>query len=149
MIVFTVQYDLENTTPVNRDYLWGRHRNHKAVSESGGLFYCFTSISPYGIRCHMASRLLYREKYIYSDGALREMVLWQLSSRTPDKPHGMKYRLYYGLGDGTCLIRFDSESGKGDHKHIGSREKSYRFIDVETLVADFLAEIEKARRKKL
>ena len=27
------------------------------------------------------------------------------------------------------------------------RKKGYRFIDVETLVADFLAEIEKARRK--
>ena len=41
---------------------------------------------------------------------------------------------------------FDNESGKGDHKHVGSQEESYHFIDVETLVADFLAEIEKARR---
>jgi hypothetical protein len=49
--------------------------------------------------------------------------------------------------NGTCLIRFDNESGKGDHKHVGSQEESYRFIDVETLVADFLAEIERARRK--
>ena len=97
----------------------------------------------------MAARLLYREKYIYSDGAIREMVLWQLFNRTPDRPHGLKYRLYYGLGDGTCLIRFDNESCKGDHKHICSREEGYRSIDVETLVADFLAEIEKARRKKL
>jgi len=59
----------------------------------------------------------------------------------------LKYRLYYGLSDGTCLIRFDNESGQGDHKHVGNQEESYRFIDVETLVADFLAEIEKARRK--
>jgi hypothetical protein len=47
----------------------------------------------------------------------------------------------------SCLVRFDNESGKGDHIHIGSKEKKYLFIDVETLVADFLAEIEKARRK--
>ncbi len=40
-----------------------------------------------------------------------------------------------------------NESGKGDHKHVGSQEESYRFINVETIVADFLAEIEKARRK--
>jgi len=46
-----------------------------------------------------------------------------------------------------CLVRFDNESGKGDHKHVGSQEESYQFIDVETLVTDFLAEIEKARRK--
>ncbi len=97
----------------------------------------------------MAARLLYREKYIYSDGAIREMVLWQLPHKTADRPHGLKYRLYYGLGDGTCLVRFDNESGKGDHKHVGSLEESYRFIDVETLVAEFLAEIEKARSKSI
>jgi len=95
----------------------------------------------------MAAKLLYREKYIYSDGAIREMVLWQLPDKKPDRPHGLKYRLYYGLRGGTCLVRFDNESGKGDHKHVGGLEESYRFIDVETLVADFLAEIEKARRK--
>ena len=95
----------------------------------------------------MAARLIYREKYIYSDGAIREMVLWQLPHRVPDRLHGLKYRLYYGLGDGTCLVRFDNESGKADHKHVSNQERSYHFIDVETLVADFLAEIEKARRK--
>ena len=95
----------------------------------------------------MAVKLLYRGKYIYSDGAIREMVLWQLPSKTPDRLHGLKYRLSYGLGDGTSLVRFDNETGKGDHKHVGSQEESYRFIDVETLVADFLAEIEKVRKK--
>jgi hypothetical protein len=95
----------------------------------------------------MSARLIYREKYIYSDGAIREMVLWQLPRETPDRLHGLKYRLYYGLGDGTCLARFDNESGKGDHKHVGRQEESYQFIDVEKLVADFLAEIEKIRRK--
>ena len=95
----------------------------------------------------MVAKLIYREKYIYSDGAIREMALWQLPRKTPERPHGLKYRLYYGLGDGTSLVRFDNESGKGDHKHAGSPEESYQFNDVETLVTDFLAEIEKARRK--
>jgi len=97
----------------------------------------------------MTAKLIYQEKYIYSDGAIREMVLWQLPHKTPNRPHGLKYRLYYGLADGTGLVRFDNETGKGDHKYIGGQEKSYLFINVETLVADFLAEIEKARRKKL
>jgi len=95
----------------------------------------------------MAARLLDRGKYIHLDGAVREMVLWQLPRKTPDRPHGLKYRLFYGFRGGTCLVRFDNESGKGDHKNVGSREERYRFIDVETLVADFLAEIEKARRQ--
>ena len=96
---------------------------------------------------NFAKQVNAREKYIYSDGAIREMVLWQLPRKTPDRPHGLKYRLYYGLGDGTCLVRFDNESGKGDHKHVSGQEESYFFTDVEILVADFLAEIEKSRRK--
>jgi len=40
----------------------------------------------------------------------------------------------------------DNETGKGDHRHRGGREEPYRFTDVDTLVADFLVDIEKARR---
>ena len=61
--------------------------------------------------------------------------------------HNVPGLLHVSSSDGTCLVRFDNESGKGDHKHVGSQEESYRFVDVETLVADFLAAIEKARRK--
>ena len=93
----------------------------------------------------MSARLIYREKYIYTDGAIREMVLWQLPDRTAENPHGLKYRLYYGLADGTCVVRYDNETGKGNHKHIGNRQESYPFKDVETLVADFLEDIQRAR----
>lgn len=106
-----------------------------------------TPVLPYGIEYHMRARLIYREKFIYTDGAVREMVLWQLPKATTDKPHGLKYRLYYGLADGTCIVRYDNETGKGDHKHTGRHEEFYRFTDVETLVADFLNDIENARRK--
>ena len=87
----------------------------------------------------MAAKLIYHEKFIYADGAIREMVLCQLPAKTSDRPHGLKYRLYYGLSDGTCMVRYDNESGKG-------KQKPYQFKDVETLVADFLAEIENARK---
>jgi len=97
----------------------------------------------------MKAKLIYQEKFIYSDGSIREMVLWRLSKKTPDRPHKLKYRLYCGLMDGTCIVRYDNEADKGDHKHIKGREKTYRFTDVETLVADFLEDIEKARREKI
>ncbi|MEZ4525677.1 MAG: DUF6516 family protein [Desulfobacterales bacterium] len=93
----------------------------------------------------MKAKLIYQEKYICADGSVREMVLWQLPARTSDRPHGLKYRLYYGSSDGTCILRY--ESGKGDHRHIRNREEPYLFHDVETLVADFLKDIEEARRK--
>jgi hypothetical protein len=97
---------------------------------------------------HMPARLLYREKYVYADGAIREMVLWQLPGKSTDKSHGVKYRLYCGLADGTCLVRYDNETGKGDHQHFLGREVSCRFKNVETLVADFLSDIEYARSSK-
>jgi len=83
---------------------------------------------------------------MYADGAIREMILWQLPEKTAEKPYGLKYRLYYGLADGSCLVRYDNETGKGDHRHGGEREEPYQFKDVETLVADFLQDIEKGRR---
>jgi hypothetical protein len=94
----------------------------------------------------MQTKLIYREKYVYADGAIREMVLWQLQEKTAKKPHGLKYRLYYGLANGTSKVRYDNETGKGDHRHKRDQEEPYQFKDVETLVADFLKDIEKARR---
>ena len=93
----------------------------------------------------MAAKLIYREIFIYADGAIREMVLWQLPEKDAGNPHGLKYRLYYGHPDGTCLVRYDNESEKGDHRHLEDREEPYLFRNVETLVADFLEDIEKAR----
>ena len=94
----------------------------------------------------MQAKLIYQEKYVYTDGAIREMVLWQLPQKTTENPHGLKYRLYYGLNDGTCVVRYDNETGKGDHMHKRDREEPYQFRDVETLVADFLQDIKKSRR---
>ena len=100
---------------------------------------------PYVIECHMETRLIYREKFIYADSSIRKMVLWQLPEKSADKPHALKYRLYYGMSDGICLVRYDNETGKGDHRHFQDKEAPYRFKDVETLVADFLSDIEYIR----
>jgi hypothetical protein len=94
----------------------------------------------------MRAELIYREKYIYVDGSIREMVLWKIPNRNEHFPEALKYRLYYGLDDGTCVVRYDNEKGKGHHRHLGKREEAYRFMDVEKLVADFMADIEIARR---
>ena len=75
-----------------------------------------------------------------------EMVIWQVPKTTPDRPHGIKYRLYYGSADGKCIVRYDNELGKGDHRHYGEREAVYRFANVETLMSDFLADVVRARR---
>ena len=94
----------------------------------------------------MPAQLIHREKHVLSDGSVVEMVIWQLPESTPSQPHGIKYRLYYGTKEGHSLVRYDNESGKGDHRHYEDREDTYRFIDVETLVQDFLADVARVRR---
>lgn len=65
-----------------------------------------------------------------------EMVVWQLPQATSDRPHGYKYRFYCGRA-GRCLVRYDNETGKGDHVHYGDDERTYRFVSLENLIADF------------
>lgn len=92
----------------------------------------------------MVAKLLHRSRFVYADGALREMVLWQVS-RHRTSPVWAEYRLYYGDSEGNCLVRYDNERGKGDHRHGIDREAHYQFIDVDALVADFLADIRRLR----
>lgn len=68
--------------------------------------------------------------------AIVEMVIWQLPEKTPDRPHGIKYRFFCGRTD-ICLVRYDNESGKGDHRHYGDYEQRYDFVSVDKLIEDF------------
>lgn len=47
--------------------------------------------------------------------------------------------------DGVCVVRYDNERGKGDHRHYGDLEETYAFISVEQLAADFEADVAKLR----
>jgi hypothetical protein len=59
-----------------------------------------------------------------------------------ERQHALKYSLFYGR-NGRRLAGYDSERGKGDHKHIGAVETSYKFVSIEQLMADFLANVER------
>lgn len=39
-----------------------------------------------------------------------------------------------------CLVRYDNEAGKGDHRHYGDREEPYRFSSIECLLDEFRQE---------
>lgn len=88
----------------------------------------------------MKAVLLLEERVEMPDGAVIEIVIWRLPRPSPDRPHGLKYRLYFGRG-GKCLVRYDNEAGKGDHVHTGGREKTYRFVSVRKLREDFWADV--------
>lgn len=88
--------------------------------------------------------LIFKEKLIFPDGAILEGVIWQLPKKSTERPHGLKYRLYYGP-PGQRIIGYDNERGKGDHRHYRDQELKYRFTTVEQLVADFLADVDRER----
>lgn len=91
---------------------------------------------------YMKAKLLRHLKKVYSNGVVVEMVLWQLPKATADRPHGLKYRFYCGQA-GRCIVRYDNESGKGDHVHYGDHERDYEFTTPEQLLADFLIDVAK------
>ena len=88
--------------------------------------------------------LLFHDKAQYPDGAILEMTIWQIPLSTAERPHGLKYSLYYGRG-GERIIGYDNETGKGDHRHYRAHEESYDFRGPEQLIADFLADVKLER----
>ena len=88
--------------------------------------------------------LLYHDKADWPDGSIVEMTIWQLPMVSKERPHGLKYSLFFGRPD-QRIIGYDNESGKGDHRHHGDVEQGYVFTDVETLIADFMADVRKER----
>ncbi len=70
------------------------------------------------------------------------MVVWHVPQRVLPSEHPFKYRLVF-IRNGERVVGYDNERGKGDHKHLGGREPIYRFVDIDTLVADFLRDVEK------
>ena len=94
----------------------------------------------------MKARLLFRDRYLFDDGAIMEMTIWQVPEPLAASAHRLKYSLFYGY-PGKRVIGYDNERGKGDHKHLADHEKDYRFTSVEQLVADFLADVQRERAR--
>lgn len=89
----------------------------------------------------MKARSITRRKELRDDGSIVEIAIWQLPEPLPPCTHRYKYRLAYVV-DGVCVLRYDNERGKGDHRHVGSDEMPYRFIDLDRLLADFRLDME-------
>lgn len=84
------------------------------------------------------------ERLILSENAFVEMVVWLLSSPISKSRHRFKYRLAL-IVQGSCVLRYDNESGKGDHKHIGEDEIPYEFTTPQALLEDFWNDVNKWR----
>ncbi len=88
----------------------------------------------------MKARLLLTERRYFTDSAFADLVVWEVPATVPGSAHGYKYRLALVV-NGECVLRYDNEAGKGDHKHIGEREVPYSFTTLDQLVDDFWADV--------
>jgi uncharacterized protein YwbE len=89
---------------------------------------------------YMKATLIYSRKEVRPTGVIVQAVIWQLPAPSAERPHGLKYRLYCGQG-GQCLVRYDNEAGKGDHRHHGEHEEPYQFMSFDQLLDDFYADV--------
>ena len=94
----------------------------------------------------MKAGLVQRGRFDFDDGTFVEMMIWKVPKPVKGSNHNYKYRLFYGR-PGKRLVGYDNERLKGDHRHEEGQEEPYRFKDVETLVRDFVADVERWRSK--
>ncbi|MBD8152260.1 toxin-antitoxin system TumE family protein [Pantoea agglomerans] len=80
-----------------------------------------------------------------ADNAFATIRILQVDPAILGSQHQYKYSLAY-IVDGLCVMRYDNERGKGDHKHIGEREYPVTFSTIENLIASFQADINLLRR---
>jgi hypothetical protein len=79
-------------------------------------------------------------RIIYSETSFADLVLWRLPTPVKGSSHRFKYRLAFVVS-GKCVLRYDNESGKGDHRHFGGQEATYVFKTPDKLLADFQRDI--------
>ena len=103
-----------------------------------------TTVASVVIISNMDAKLMLNERHILSENAFVEMVVWLLSSPISKSHHSFKYRLSLVV-QGNCVLRYDNESGKGDHKHIGEDEIPYFFTTPQALLKDFWSDVDNWR----
>ena len=88
----------------------------------------------------MKAALLIRRRIVVAPDAFAEIVVWSLPKALAGSSHSFKYRLAYVV-NGDCVLRYDNEAGKGDHRHRGEKEALYKFTDPDRLMTDFLTDV--------
>jgi hypothetical protein len=94
----------------------------------------------------MDAELLIRDRKQLDEFAFADMRVWRVPTPVRGSAHDFKYALAYGE-DGVCVLRFDNEAGKGDHRHEGDDDRPYQFTTVERLIDDFFRAISEWRAK--
>ena len=89
---------------------------------------------------------LVRRRVAIAADAFVEVVIWQVPIPVSPSLHRFKYRLAY-IVDDRCVLRYDNERGKGDHRHSETAEAPYVFLTPDRLMSDFEADVARWNRE--
>jgi hypothetical protein len=92
----------------------------------------------------MKAELLLNERHQLVADAFVELRIWRVPAPVRGSAHGFKYALAHVVAR-ACVLRYDNEAGKGDHRHCGAVETPYRFTTPAALLADFWDDVDQWR----
>ena len=99
-----------------------------------------TTLPRIGILASMKAKPLLRRRVVVAVDAFVEVVVWEVPGPVSPSTHDFKYRLAYVVA-GRCVLRYDNERGKGDHRQTEATEEPYNFSTPDRLMADFEADV--------
>jgi hypothetical protein len=94
----------------------------------------------------MRAEALAQERHILAEDTFVDIAVWRVPHPVKGSRHKFKYRLALVIGD-ECVLRYDNEAGKGDHRHVGDVESTYSFSTYEKLLTDFWADVDVRRQR--
>lgn len=92
----------------------------------------------------MKADLLLQERHQIAEAAFVAIKIWRVAEPVRGSRHDLKYSLAYVVS-GVCVLRYDNEAGKGDHRHLDGQETPYRFSTPDALLADFWNDVDQWR----
>jgi hypothetical protein len=97
-----------------------------------------------GTNSNVKAEVLLFERQLLGADAFAELRIWRIPTPVRGSAHQFKYALAY-IVSGECVLRYDNEAGKGDHKHLGTAEAAYHFTTPARLLADFWSDVDQWR----
>ena len=128
------------------DQVRGAGERVKATRNEGDRFgvatVLFSLTTPHGVVSiyNMKAQLVVRRRVVMRSDGFADLVVWRVATPVRGSSHTLKYSLAYVVQQ-VCVLRYDNEAGKGDHRHWGAHEAPYSFVDTDTLLADFARDI--------
>ncbi|HZX20724.1 MAG TPA: DUF6516 family protein [archaeon] len=90
----------------------------------------------------MAGLILKERKQLGEDSFV-EFKIYEIP-KSPHFPDRVKYSMSF-VRNGTCVLRYDNERGKGHHKHFKEKESKVEFSSIGNLMKQFLVEVKNLR----